>query len=196
MHFHAVEHRRATCVITENCRAKKRPDSFCRWMKSADYRVGAGRVHSSHEASVSMASARVRPHMPRDGGNEAQNAGRSGRPNRTHRSSSARCTHRSPAFFPLGMPWNGVVMDGAMQQAPHPGLHSMWVSMSRFTSISSSLISTQVYHADSTESSAENSSQRTFTTCHDHRPDVETSLILMRCCASVNLRSSHFRTRP
>jgi hypothetical protein len=32
---------------------------------------------------------------------------------------------RTPAGFPLGMPGMGEVMDGAVQQAPQAGRHSM-----------------------------------------------------------------------
>lgn len=37
-----------------------------------------------------------------------------------HRLSSASCTQRTPAGLPLGMPGIGLVIDGAVQQAPQP----------------------------------------------------------------------------
>ena len=39
------------------------------------------------------------------------------------RSSSPNCTQRTPAGLPLGMPGIGLVIDGAVQQAPHCGRH-------------------------------------------------------------------------
>ena len=39
------------------------------------------------------------------------------------RMSSPSCTHGTPAGLPSGMPGIGLVMDGAMQQAPQPGRH-------------------------------------------------------------------------
>jgi hypothetical protein len=37
------------------------------------------------------------------------------------RLSSANCTQRTPAGFPFGIPGIGLVMEGAMQQAPQLG---------------------------------------------------------------------------
>jgi hypothetical protein len=42
--------------------------------------------------------------------------------------------HRTPAGFPSGIPGMGEDIEGAMQQAPHPGLQSMkFVLLSVFT---------------------------------------------------------------
>jgi hypothetical protein len=38
--------------------------------------------------------------------------------------SSASCAQRTPAGFPKGIPGIGDDMEGAMQHAPHPDLHS------------------------------------------------------------------------
>ena len=58
------------------------------------------------------------PHISLDGRSEAQNAGRSGFPNRRQRKGSSTCTQRTPAGLPSGIPGMGEVIDGAMQQAP------------------------------------------------------------------------------
>jgi hypothetical protein len=42
-----------------------------------------------------------------------------------HRLSSLNCTQRTPAGLPSGMPGIGDEMEGAMQQAAHPGRHCM-----------------------------------------------------------------------
>jgi len=34
--------------------------------------------------------------------------------------SSVNCTHRTPAGFPAGIPGMKLLIEGAMQQAPHP----------------------------------------------------------------------------
>ena len=39
------------------------------------------------------------------------------------RSSSPNCTQRTPAGLPFGMPGIGLVIEGAVQQAPHCGRH-------------------------------------------------------------------------
>jgi hypothetical protein len=39
--------------------------------------------------------------------------------------SSLNCTQRVPAGLPAGMPGIGLLIEGAMQQAPQPGRHSM-----------------------------------------------------------------------
>ena len=38
-----------------------------------------------------------------------------------HRMSASNWTHGTPAGLPWGMPGIGLVIDGAMQQAPQPG---------------------------------------------------------------------------
>jgi hypothetical protein len=58
------------------------------------------------------------PHISCDGRRLAQKAGRSGLPKIAHRRSGNNCTHRSPAFFPFGIPGIGEVIDGAIQHAP------------------------------------------------------------------------------
>ena len=65
-----------------------------------------------------MACARLFPHMSTEGCRPAQKAGRSGCPKIRQRLSSASCTQRTPAGLPLGMPGIGLVIEGAVQQAP------------------------------------------------------------------------------
>jgi len=67
-----------------------------------------------------MASARLAPHISGPGRSEAQNAGRSGRPNRRQRRPSSSCTQGTPAGLPAGMPGIGEVIEGAVQQAAQP----------------------------------------------------------------------------
>ena len=67
-----------------------------------------------------MACSRLAPHISGPGRSEAQNAGRSGRPNRRQRRSASSCTQAVPAGLPRGMPGIGEVMDGAVQQAAQP----------------------------------------------------------------------------
>lgn len=66
-----------------------------------------------------MASSRPSPHNSGVGGQARQNDGRSDRPKRRHSFFSVRLAHRTPAGLPLGMLGIAVVIDGAMQQAPH-----------------------------------------------------------------------------
>ena len=77
-----------------------------------------GRVASSRAARCAIASDAVAPHISWVGRRLAQKAGRSGRPKIAQRMSGSSCTHRSPAFFPPGMPGIGEVIEGAMQHAP------------------------------------------------------------------------------
>ena len=79
-----------------------------------------GAVAASSAARISVASARLPPHISGPGRSEAQNGGRSGRPNRRQRSASSSCTQGTPAGFPAGMPGIGEVIDGAVQQAAQP----------------------------------------------------------------------------
>lgn len=58
--------------------------------------------------------------MSGPGFSDAQNAGRSGRPNNRQRLASSSCTQRTPARLPCGMPGIGEWIDGAMQHAPQP----------------------------------------------------------------------------
>jgi hypothetical protein len=71
--------------------------------------------------SQATACARLSPHISSDGFNPEQNAGRSGRRNIRQRMFSSSWTHRTPAGLPFGIPGRGLVIDGAMQQAPQPG---------------------------------------------------------------------------
>jgi len=48
----------------------------------------------------------------------AQKAGRSGLPNILQRCCSSSCMQRTPAGLPLGMPGMGLLIEGAVQQAP------------------------------------------------------------------------------
>jgi hypothetical protein len=66
-----------------------------------------------------IACARSLPHISADGASEAQTAGRSGRPNRRQRKAASRCGQGRPAGLPR------LLIDGAMQQAPQPGLQFM-----------------------------------------------------------------------
>jgi hypothetical protein len=97
------------------------------------FSVGAdqGRVAVSQAAIRASASARSAPHISSAGRSVAQNAGRSGRPNKAQRRSGNSCTHRTPAGFPPGMPGIGEVMLGAMQHAPQPVRQSMVFSVGR-----------------------------------------------------------------
>lgn len=86
--------------------------------KQARYQAGA--VNLSSSPSHAIACVRSAPHISIDGCKPPQNAGRSGLPKMRHRLSSASCTQRTPAGLPLGMPGIGLVIDGAVQQAPQP----------------------------------------------------------------------------
>ncbi|MBB5392512.1 hypothetical protein FB599_2296 [Herbaspirillum sp. SJZ130] len=90
---------------------------------SADQLAGA--VAASNAPSQNMAAARLSPHISADGCRPPQKAGRSGRPKTLQRIASSNCTHGTPAGLPLGMPGKGLVMEGAVQQAPHWGRQFM-----------------------------------------------------------------------
>ncbi|GAB3338303.1 hypothetical protein GCM10027359_14430 [Marilutibacter aestuarii] len=66
--------------------------------------------------------------MDGEGRKDAQNAGRSGRPNRRQRRRSSSCTQGMPAGLPCGMPGMGEWIEGAMQHAPQPLRHSIGVA--------------------------------------------------------------------
>ncbi len=68
------------------------------------------------------------PHMSSDGRRDAQTAGRSALPKIRQRSWLSSWTQGTPAGLPEGMPGMGLVMEGAMQQAPHPGRHARAMS--------------------------------------------------------------------
>ncbi len=91
-------------------------------LHGADYTCGL--VADSNRASHSSACSRVSPHISREGCNPAQKEGRSGEPNAMQRNSSSSCTHGTPAGLPCGMPGNGELMEGAMQQAAQWGRQS------------------------------------------------------------------------
>ncbi|OQW69237.1 MAG: hypothetical protein BVN34_07045 [Proteobacteria bacterium ST_bin12] len=42
-----------------------------------------------------------------------------------HLKSLSNCTHLTPAGLPFGIPGIGLLIDGAVQQAPQFGLHSI-----------------------------------------------------------------------
>jgi hypothetical protein len=71
------------------------------------------------------ASRAEQPHISSDGCNAQHTAGRSGFPKSLQRLSGVNCTQRTPVGFPLGMPGMGEEIDGAIQQAPQPTLHSI-----------------------------------------------------------------------
>lgn len=83
-----------------------------------------GAVACSSSASQRTACSRLLPHISADGCKLPQKAGRSGRPKILQRLSSASWMQRTPAGFPSGMPGIGLVMEGAVQQAPHDGRHA------------------------------------------------------------------------
>lgn len=102
-----------------------------RWrakLHGADYTCGL--VADSNCASHSSACSRVSPHISAEGCNPPQKAGRSGVPNALQLNSSSSCTHGTPAGLPCGIPGNGEVMEGAMQQAAQWGRQD-WVFMLR-----------------------------------------------------------------
>ena len=68
-----------------------------------------------------MACSRLSPHISRDGCKPAHTAGRPGWPKILHAFSSSSWAQRTPAGLPFGIPGIGDEIDGAMQQAPHPG---------------------------------------------------------------------------
>jgi hypothetical protein len=78
----------------------------------------AGAVARSRSSSHNIAYSRSGPHISSDGWSPPQNAGRSGCPKIRHRLFAPSCTQRTPAGFPSGMPGMGLVIDGAVQQAP------------------------------------------------------------------------------
>lgn len=80
-----------------------------------------GRVAHSSCVSQSKAASRDAPHISSDGVSPEQQAGRSGCPKMAHRFASVSWIQRTPAGFPFAMPGMGLVMEGAMQQAPQSG---------------------------------------------------------------------------
>jgi hypothetical protein len=89
----------------------------------------AGWVAASSALSQAIAWARPLPHISADGRNEAQTAGRDGCPKSLQRSAASSCGHGTPAGLTprpepdrLGI---GELIDGAVQQAPQCGRHSI-----------------------------------------------------------------------
>ena len=82
---------------------------------------------------MANASSREPPHIAACGLSEAQNAGRSGLPNKRHRSWSSSCTHGMPAGLPNGIAGIGLVIDGAMQHAPQRSRHCIGWPGARFS---------------------------------------------------------------
>jgi hypothetical protein len=106
-------------------------------VRCADYSDGL--VSCSNRFSQIIACSRDPPHISAEGCKLAQKAGRSGRPNIAQRSSSVSCTQRTPAGLPSGMPGNGVLMEGAMQQAAQLGRQFMGMKVSLFKVTTDSL---------------------------------------------------------
>jgi len=79
----------------------------------------------SSNAIKRMASCRLLPHTIGSGLNWAQTCGRRTSPHNSHRASTIKCRHATPAGLPLGIFGNGVDIDGAMQHAPQPGRQSI-----------------------------------------------------------------------
>ncbi len=88
----------------------------------------AGRVASSSHRSQASACSRLSPHISVEGLSPPQQRGRSGWSKIAQRKSSVSWLQRVPAGLPFGMPGIGVEMDRAIQQAPHPGRHSMSIN--------------------------------------------------------------------
>lgn len=88
------------------------------WTGIQYQRLQAGAVARSSSPSHCIACSRLLPHISSDGCKPPQNAGRSGWPKMRHRLFSPSCTHLTPAGFPFGMPGIGLVIEGAVQQAP------------------------------------------------------------------------------
>ncbi len=98
------------------------------------YQEGVGAVAISSCVSHAMAWTRSGPHMSAAACSPPQKAGRSGLPKTAQRMSSSNCAQRCPAGLPCGMPGKGLVMDGAMQQAPQPGRQDKAIRPSPATS--------------------------------------------------------------
>lgn len=67
--------------------------------------------------------------MSADACSPAQNAGRFGWPKMAQPLLSVSWTQRTPAGLPFGMPGMGEVIEGAVQQAPHPGRQLTWFGL-------------------------------------------------------------------
>jgi hypothetical protein len=87
-------------------------------------------VSLSSRFRYARASSVELPHISRDGEKLTQTAGLSFFPNSLHRLSSVSCMQRTPAGLPPGIPGISEDMEGAMQHAPHPILHSIFEPLS------------------------------------------------------------------
>lgn len=83
----------------------------------------------SSSLSHLIACSRDVPHISSDACKPAQNAGRSGWPKIAQPFDAVSCIQRTPAGFPLGMPGMGDVIEGAVQQAPHPARQLTWFAL-------------------------------------------------------------------
>ena len=86
-----------------------------------------GFVSFSSNSRYATASSGLLPHISSEGFKPAQKEGLAAVPKSLHLLSSVSCTHLTPAGLPSGIPGIGEFMDGAMQHAPQPGLHSIAV---------------------------------------------------------------------
>lgn len=68
------------------------------------------------------------PHISREGFRLLHTLGLAGLPNSLHLLSSVSCMHLTPAGLPSGIPGILDEIEGAMQQAAHPSLHSISTS--------------------------------------------------------------------
>jgi hypothetical protein len=84
-----------------------------------------GPVIFSRLLSHIIACSRVSLHISTLGCKLAQNAGRSGCPKIIQLLFPSNWIQRTPAGLPLGMPWIGLLIEGAVQHAPQLGLHNM-----------------------------------------------------------------------
>jgi hypothetical protein len=83
-----------------------------------------GWVMRSSSSSHRIAEAASLWHIVALGCKEPHTAGRSGRPNKAQRLSGSKWGQGTPAGLPWGKPGMGLLMDGAMQQAPQWARHS------------------------------------------------------------------------
>lgn len=97
-------------------------------VKVGQVAAAVGVVKTSNRCNHCKASSAFVPHISALGRKLTQNAGRSGWPYSLQRLSAVNCTQRTPAGLPSGMPGIGELMEGAMQQAPQPTRHSIWLN--------------------------------------------------------------------
>ncbi|MNC34228.1 hypothetical protein D3C75_826530 [compost metagenome] len=106
----------------DQCHLLKRSHSLVPYCRRSTFQAAV--ICSSHPR-ILIASSRSLPHTSTSALKPPHTAGRSGLPNNPHRLASDRCKQRSPAGLPLGIPGIGELMEGAMQQAPHPSRQFM-----------------------------------------------------------------------